>query len=165
MTLVNKSQPSSLGRSPLTRWQPSRWLHSWVLIRNTALLAAIYLAGHMLVSANFVLWFYLTLEATNRYFPAWLQVLLVTFLGWQIDVLLGWPLGSGVALATAVMIWLRWGRSWRQAPTFVMWRLLGWLLFNFGLSLVLTIPILGVGWWLQTIFYLLLIILLWRRGR
>lgn len=149
----------------LSWWQPSRWQQGWVVFRNTGMLGALYLSGIFLLQNHWVIWFYLTLEASNRYFPLWLQLMVLTFLGWQLDVLFAWPLGSGVVVVALATLWLRYGQAWRQAPTYLMWRLLGWLIANWLLVVLIGLEIFTVSWWLQTLIYVLIIGLLWRRGK
>lgn len=137
----------------LSRYQV-RW---WPVVRNTLLIIGTYLAGSVSVMLAWPLWLWLIIEAALRYFPFWLQLVVLVFLGIQFDWLLNWPLGFGLLMLAVVWLVLVIGRQWRHPVAFVVWHLLifvGYL----GLTSRLMSELSLTEWWLQLWLYFVTLI-------
>jgi len=137
----------------LSRYQV-RW---WPVVRNTLLIIGTYLAGSVSVMLAWPLWLWLIIEAALRYFPFWLQLVVLVFLGVQFDWLLNWPLGFGLLMLAVIWLVLVIGRQWRHPVVFVVWHLLifvGYL----GLTSRLMSELSLTEWWLQLWLYFVTLI-------
>lgn len=108
------------------RTSPWRW---WPAIRNFWLVVGVYVAGAVSVMLTFPLWLWLMIEAALRYFPFWLQVVVLVILGVQLDWILNWPLGSGLLAVSLLWLLFIFGRRWRHPVVFVSWHLISFLIF------------------------------------
>lgn len=149
--------------SELQFWKVSSWQKWWSVARNLILLAAVYLAGSWVFWWDLTWWLWVTMEAVRRYFPLWLQLVVVVFLGWQLDVLYSWPFGVGSLIVLLLLTWIELSSRSKDLSRFILWRLLGWSIFHFGWWSITT-PV-SFRWWIwQTIAYLMVSWILWYRG-
>lgn len=137
------------------RWRRWQW---WPVIRNALLIVGTYVAGVVSVVFAFPLWMWVMIEAALRYFPFWLQLGVLIFLGVQLDWLLAWPLGLGFVLVSGVWLGLVLGRRWRQTIAFLVWHLV-WFTIFFAVTMQLWsgVTMVTFGWSLLLYVGMLLI--------
>ena len=112
-------------RNSLSRYQS----RLWVIIRNTLFVLGIYFSGLVSLELAFPLMLWFLFEASLRYFPRWLQISTLVFLGLQIDWWLQWPLGLGLGILTIFWSFLILGRAIKRTELFLVWQLSIFLLF------------------------------------
>lgn len=112
-------------KQTLSRYQSRLWKY----FRNTFLIVGTYFSGLIALEMAWPLMLWLSLEALLRYFPRWLQIAVLIFLGLQMDWWLQWPLGFGLALLCLVWLSLLIGRSFKQGDVFFLWQMVIFLIF------------------------------------
>jgi hypothetical protein len=106
-------------KKTISRYQSRLWKY----FRNTFLIVGTYFSGLLALEISFPLVLWISLEATLRYFPRWLQMAIFIFLGLQIDWWQQWSLGTGLILISAIWLGLLVGRSLKQGELFFLWQM------------------------------------------
>ncbi len=136
-------------RQTISRYQSRLWKY----FRNLFLIVGTYFSGLIALELAFPLVLWLALEAMLRYFPKWLQICTLAFLGLQIDWWLQWPLGLGLAFVTLIWALLMVGQSLKQNELFFLWHMA--IFFTFLMIMNALIPaVRGVALLIQMSVYM-----------